>query len=181
MLIIDEKSQDYLDDVNDGDGYFYTGLREFETSYRIDAPAVMEEQVVKEYPNGGKDIEFVIVKPETGHWKTIDSFGRDVSGLVEIPDYILKEKNSEFRAFFAEVQIFHQWTKEDFEKQKLENEQKENRERLDEMILMTAEDVASIDDALCHLYEENLLSQKIIADQDEAICALYEMIGAEYE
>lgn len=42
----------------------------------VDKPAVMQEQVVAEYPEtGGKDIEYVVVEPEEGHWQTYDANG----------------------------------------------------------------------------------------------------------
>ena len=46
--------------------------------YKITQEEVGHYEVVKEYSNGGKDMEFVIDVPEKGHWITYDINGKEI-------------------------------------------------------------------------------------------------------
>lgn len=56
-------------------------------SWIIDTPAVGHDEVIAEYPNGGKEIEWVVDIPEEGHWETRNSDGE----LVEHFDGIIPD------------------------------------------------------------------------------------------
>ncbi len=78
----------------------------------VDELAEFEEKVIAEYPNGGKDVAVVEVKPEVGHWITTDQHGNvipfekgcpdDWRETAPIPDII-------------EAQVYHEYTPEEIE------------------------------------------------------------------
>lgn len=59
--------------------------------YVVDQPEKKELKVVNEYPNGGKDYEEVVTKPEVGHFSVTDEYGAPFQYQVDIPDGISKD------------------------------------------------------------------------------------------
>lgn len=43
-------------------------------------------ETTKEYPNGGKDVEWVVDTPEEGHWITYDKNGNKIQCDIVVPD-----------------------------------------------------------------------------------------------
>lgn len=59
--------------------------------YKIDRPEKVENQLVKEYPNGGRDYIPIVVEPEEGHFEIEYEDGRPFPYSVDIPTGISKD------------------------------------------------------------------------------------------
>lgn len=64
---------------------FYEQMRVIHT-WIVDIEEQTHEEVVAEYPNGGKDVAIVIDVEEQGHWETRDHSGKIVDFDGSIPD-----------------------------------------------------------------------------------------------
>lgn len=60
--------------------------------YEIDKPAKIENQLIQEYPNGGKDYAEIIIEPEEGHFEVKTEDGEDFPYHVDIPEGISKDE-----------------------------------------------------------------------------------------
>lgn len=169
MVLFDESTLTPIDGVGEGDGRFYEADLGFIATYEMLSPEVTERRVVREYPNGGKDVETFVVSPEVGKWAVETDGGIDVSGLVEVPSWA--EKSQSPVRFSDTVMVFHQWTPGEAEEHAANEER---RELLDDMLQSGFVD--GTDEALCELYELSLAQQEVMDEQDAAICALYEMM-----
>lgn len=171
MLVIDEKTLEPIDSVSDGDGELIEAMMEFTAVWEVIEKAVTERRIVREYPNGGKDVETVVVSPEKGRWVVVGPGGYDVTGRVEVPSWA---SQSQSPVIFSEtVNLLHRWLPGEVE------EAEADGKRNDLIDWMIASDyIAMSDDAICELYEQGLDHSAIIDDQDAAICALYEMMEA---
>lgn len=177
MLTIDERTLGPIDGVGDGDGRFYPAKMELTATWEVTEEAVTERRVVREYPNGGKDIETVVVSPERGEWRVSNGAGSDLTGLVDVPEWA--DKSHGAVSFIADVRVFHQWEPGEADEYAAEEKRKA---LLDHMLQSGFVD--GTDDAVCELYELSVAQQaaleeqqRVIDEQDAAICALYEMIG----
>ena len=54
--------------------------------YIVDSEAITHEEVIAEYPNGGKDIVIVVDIPERGHWETRLDTGEIIDFNGTIPE-----------------------------------------------------------------------------------------------
>lgn len=170
MIVLDENTLKPITGVGDGDGRLYDAEIGFTATYETISPEVTEQRVVREYPNGGKDVEIVVISPEVGKWVVETDGGEDVTGLVDVPQWAQRSDSPVH--FVDSVRIFHQWTPGESDDMAA-NEKR--RELLDNML--ESGFVDGTDDAICELYEISLAQQDVMDEQDAAICALYEMIG----
>lgn len=170
MLIIDERTLEPIDGVSDCDGVFRYIEMPLTAIWVVDENAVTERRVVREYPNGGKDVETVETSPEKGHWEVKGPNGKDFTDVVDVPKLASRQR-SPFE-FSERVKIFHRWEPDEAEEAARNDER---RNLIDGMIQSGF--VEGTDDALCELYEISLSQQDVMDEQDAAICALYEMIG----
>lgn len=60
--------------------------------YVVDVEEQVHEEVIREYPSGGKDVEFVVDVEEQGHWEAVDEDGNVVECDTVIPDDAPKEQ-----------------------------------------------------------------------------------------
>lgn len=60
-------------------------------TYHLDRPVETRLDVIKEYPNGGKDYEEKIITPEQGHFEVTYDDGNTFPYPINIPDNISKE------------------------------------------------------------------------------------------
>nr|DAE60819.1 MAG TPA: hypothetical protein [Caudoviricetes sp.] len=142
--------------------------------YIVDVEEQTHEVVIAEYPNGGKDIEYVVDIPEEGHWEASDEDGEIIETDYEMPDDYPHELT-----FATEHRwlVYVPYTAEELED--IETERRlalEERLRVEEReaFLLAAPVVqAEQDAAICELYEQNLSMQ---AESDRAITDLYEML-----
>lgn len=109
MIILDENNNP-LTDPDLSKGRLIDDWRRVFHRYVVDAEAISHEEVVAEYPNGGKDVAIVIDAPEQGHWETRLESGEliDFDGTVpdDAPrDSVLEdlEPVQRYRAYNAEV------------------------------------------------------------------------------
>ncbi len=85
MIILDENNNPLINpDLTKGQ--LYSEWRSVFHRYVVDAEAESHEEVVAEYPNGGKDVAIVIDVPEKGHWETRLESGDLVDFSGTIPD-----------------------------------------------------------------------------------------------
>lgn len=54
--------------------------------YKIITEEVGHYETIKEYPNGGKDVGWVVDIPEDGYWATYDIDGNEIECDITIPD-----------------------------------------------------------------------------------------------
>jgi len=122
----------------------------------IDTEQVSHYEVIREYPNGGKDIELVIDTEEQGHWVIETENGYET-------DYAVGDnvKCATFTDVW-EYQEYIQYTEDELNEIAEANSQRE----IDELKIEQR-----------RLFDENLPAA--IADIDEAICALYELMLGE--
>ena len=69
MLVFDEKNN-VLSDPDFEAGYLERKQRPVIHRYIIDAPAQTHLEILREYENGGKDVETITDVPEKSHWET---------------------------------------------------------------------------------------------------------------
>lgn len=83
MLIMDEKNN-VLSDPDFEAGYLERNQRPVIHRYIIDAPAQTHLEILREYDNGGKDVETITDIPEKSHWETRLETGEPVAydGLI---------------------------------------------------------------------------------------------------
>ena len=142
--------------------------------YVVDVEEVTHEEVLREYPNGGKDVIFVVDVKEEGHWEARDDDGNIVETDETIPDDAPHE---------IDIPSVYKWltyipyTPEELEAIKeAERAEAEAQAKAEECeaFLETAPTIqAEQDAAICELYEQNLAMQ---AESDQAITDLYEML-----
>ena len=139
--------------------------------YIVDKDAEYEERVVKEYPEtGGKDVEYVCVSPEEGHWETRVA---ETGQLLDISEDL--DEMGYDRSFCHEeaipVNIWRPCTPEELEIRRNEKEQLElaEQQRVENEQLLN-----DMPDLLCAMYEENLQLKDTIDQQEEVLCAMYE-------
>lgn len=83
MFVVSEDNE-WIGTVPDlDDGELIDHVFEINYRYIVDVEAVKEKRVIKEYPNGGKDVEFVEVSPEEGHWVIEDLEGHILDWPVD--------------------------------------------------------------------------------------------------
>lgn len=78
MLIMDEKNN-ILSDPNFEAGYIERKQRPVIHRYIIDTPAQTHLEILREYENGGKDVETITDVPEKSHWQTRLETGEPVA------------------------------------------------------------------------------------------------------
>lgn len=78
MLIMDEKNN-VLSDPDFEAGYLERKQRPVIHRYIIDAPAQTHLEILREYENGGKDVETITDVPEKSHWETRLETGEPVA------------------------------------------------------------------------------------------------------
>lgn len=69
MLIFD-KDNNLIDNPNFDSGTFEEKQRDVIHRFIVDTPARTHKQVIKVYPNGGKDVKTVVDEEEVSHWET---------------------------------------------------------------------------------------------------------------
>lgn len=95
-----------------------------EVTYVIDSPAEIKEEVITEYPNGGKDVQEIIVRPEIGHFEIV--YANDKSPVpyqLQDPGYILKDGYTYNDTL--NIQYYRRLTED--EKQKMQEEEEKQR------------------------------------------------------
>lgn len=109
MIILDENNNPLINpDLSKG--RLIDDWRRVFHRYVVDAEAISHEEVVAEYPNGGKDVVVVIDVPEQGHWETRLESGELIDFDGTIPDDAPRDSALEdlepvqrYRAYTAEV------------------------------------------------------------------------------
>ena len=141
--------------------------------YVIDVPEEAHEETIAEYPNGGKDVVFVVDVEEQGHWEARDGDGNIIETEEVIPSDAPHEIDisSEFRWLAYVLLTPDELEAAKEERQALAEAQAAAEAR--ETFMDRAPDIlAEQDAAICDLYEQSLAMQ---AESDQAITELYEM------
>lgn len=132
MFIIDEKTNQIIDNPNLELGSLQTAVLNVFYKYVLDKPAEGEYVVVKEYPEtGGKDVEWVESSPEVGHWEMIDAETNEVLPYPILLDTAGFPKD-QLTPDSIQYQIYHTYTPEELEeikKQKAEEEEQRKKEQ----------------------------------------------------
>lgn len=142
--------------------------------YVVDVEEVTHEEVIREYPNGGKDVIFVADVEEEGHWEARDEDGNIVDSADVIPDDAPHE---------LDIPSVHRWlvyvpyTSEELAEieaaKQAEAEALVEAEAREAFLIAAPVVQAEQDAAICELYERDLAMQ---AESDQAITDLYEML-----
>lgn len=85
MRIIDEKGN-LVSNPDLERGKLSQESRLITLRYEIAQPERGHYEVIAEYPNGGKDVEWIIDAPEKGSWKAYGEDGGEVETDVTVPD-----------------------------------------------------------------------------------------------
>ena len=142
--------------------------------YVVDVEEITHEEVIREYPNGGKDVIFVIDVEEEGHWEARDENGNIVESADVIPDDAPHE---------LDIPSVHRWlvyipyTTEELAEieaaKQAEAEALAEAEAREAYLAAAPVVQAEQDAAICELYEQSLAMQ---VESDQAITDLYEML-----
>lgn len=125
--------------------------------YHKDKPAVMRQELVAEYPNGGKDYREVVVEPEEGHFAVTNEDGSEFQYHIDIPEGISKDAPV---PDIVDMVYWERYTKEEIaEREQAEAEAREKAEAREAMLEELPDTLASTDDAICMLYEMVLEGQ----------------------
>lgn len=134
LFAIDENTNQFVKNADLSLGSVTEHVFEIQLQWIETAPAEKEMVVLAEYPNGGKDVKFVEIKPAEGHWK-ITCDGEDVPDSWPIDTVIDFDKlptgandtstvsvqGYYYHWFTADEIIEYQKKKEEFEKKQEEN------------------------------------------------------------
>lgn len=153
----------------------FISLQSLPVSHRfiVDKEAQYEERILREYPEtGGKDVEYVCISPEEGHWETRIA---ETGQLLDI-DQNLDELGYDRLQLCEEtipVNIWRPCTQEELDARKAEKEAFElaERKRLENEKLLD-----DMPELLCSLYETTLSQQETIDTQNEVLCLMYEQM-----
>lgn len=138
--------------------------------YTLEDPGSWHEEVLVEYPNGGKDVEIVWDEEPVGYWTTYDAktdkridYKFVNTGWPEEDGFMVEDSVMVDVYRFLdpdEIDERKRW-KEEFE---AEQKKKENQQAL----------LDDMPDLLCTLYEQSLSQQETIDNQNEILCLMYE-------
>lgn len=67
-------------------GYLVHSQRPIVHRYHVTQEEVGHYEVIKEYPNGGKDVEWIVDIQEEGSWITYDKDNNEIETDLTIPD-----------------------------------------------------------------------------------------------
>lgn len=85
MKIFDEKMKEIFNpDLENGK--LVAESREVFHRYKVTQEEKGHYKTIREYPNGGKDVDWVVDTPEEGHWVSYDAYGNEVATDIVIPD-----------------------------------------------------------------------------------------------
>lgn len=87
-MVVFDASGNVLTEYSDTGGTFEAVNADVIHAYVIDTEEKGHYETVAEYPNGGKDVEWVVDEPETGHWETRFSDSGEIAEHcdIQIPD-----------------------------------------------------------------------------------------------
>lgn len=138
-----------IENPNLEEGQLIEATRNLTHTYVVTQEATGHYETVKEYPNGGKDVEWVIDTPEKGHWKTIDEDGQEIETPIEIPDDAPHEIDIEDIENVYEYVLFTESELLDIAKAKLNAQIEDFKQQLrdtDYTVIKILEGVATWDD-----------------------------------
>lgn len=173
-MVFDENGWGTLENPNLENGEIYTDTIEVIYKWHVDEPEVTELHVVKEYPNGGVDVEPRVISPEKGHWEKVDP--SIPVGSDDIPaDY----PHDNVYVENVTIERYHEYTSKELADMESLNELAEKEKKRQEFLDSLPSTVTETDESICVLYEQSQEQADVIAGQDAAICELYEMMIGE--
>lgn len=133
----------------------------------VDTEKQVEEIVVAEYENGGKDIEYRVIVPEEGHWLTTDENGDSIPF-----DGIYAEDWKQAGRVPDEwsYQVYIRYTEEELAEQQAHREETERQIELQDLIGALPDAVAD----LSAMVSDNTID---VADIADAIADLSEIVS----
>lgn len=141
MFIVEEGTNKWIGGFPDFENGCLT-KKEFIYIYKffIEKEAVTEERVIAEYPNGGKDVEFIEVQPAEGYWEILDLDGNKLDWPIDetIVDSLDKNRPNKVR---TEGYIFHKYD----EQEKIEYLEKKIEMEKENQIFMLKNELDSSD------------------------------------
>lgn len=115
-------------------GYLTNKAENITWSYVLESEQQGHYEVIMEYPNGGKDVEWVIDIPEVGHWEA----KREDGSFVDLDVFDGQQyedswdKNDTYLTSWS-YQIYIPYTEEEFERIKSEKKEQERQNQIDEL------------------------------------------------
>lgn len=109
-------------------------------SYKITQEEIGHYEVVKEYPNGGRDLAWVVDTPEEGHWITFDVNGKEIESNNAIPEDAPHEIVINDQEIIG---IYRPYTEEEMEKMAQE-ENAETGLSIEERVAQNEADIAFV-------------------------------------
>ena len=132
MKIFDEDKK-IIENPDLGKGHLVYCERPIVHRYKVTVEEKGHYETVKEYPNGGKDVKWVVDEEEQGVWKTYDTEGNEIETDRIVPDDAPHEDElSDIEGYYKYV-LFT----EDELKERLENEVKDQINELKQMLADT--------------------------------------------
>lgn len=98
-------------------------------------------EIIAEYPNGGKDVEWKIDTPEEGHWVTYDEKGNEIKTDIIIPDDAPHEIDIDD---FEEVYTYIPYTEEELKEKEMAELRGKEARTLEERVTQTEADISFI-------------------------------------
>lgn len=87
-------------------GHLVFATRPIIHRYKITQEEIGHYETIKEYPNGGKDVAWVVDVPEKGYWATYDMNGNEIECDIIIPDDAPHEIDLNDTESFAEYILY---------------------------------------------------------------------------
>ena len=113
MFLVEENTNKWIYDIPaPEDGSLIRNVFTYIYKFVVEKEAVTEERVVAEYPNGGKDVEFIEVQPVEGYWEILDLDGNKLDWPVDekITNTLDKNRPNKVR---SEGYIFHKYDEQE--------------------------------------------------------------------
>lgn len=164
-------------------GYLVRKDVEYYARYVVDTPAVVERQIVKEYPNGGKEIKTVVIAPEVGHWEAVFENGLSAPFEIEAPAHVDKTRSY---CLVATLDVYKPYTAEELESkaQQIEEERtKAERTAKYEALLLGLEEwqqdhdksLSKLNQALIEAKNSNTERDTVIGNQNTRLLSAEEV------
>lgn len=115
-------------------GYLTNKAENITWSYVLESEQQGHYEVIMEYPNGGKDVEWVIDVPEVGHWEA----KREDGSFVDLDVFDGQQyedswdKNDTYLTSWS-YQIYIPYTEEELEQIKSEKKEQERQNQIEEL------------------------------------------------
>lgn len=143
-------------------GVFKSSQRDIYYKWVIEQEEIGDWEVVREYPNGGKDVAWIVSTPEIGEWKTYDLLTNE-----DITEYIRWEGHGDKNEIYEDIEnimVYHKFTQEELEEIEKNKILRQERIQEKEILNQSPKRLDDTEEAICELGD--LADMNSIATED---------------